>query len=104
MNGEYKEYIELTAEVTGRRLIDELMKRLPCDKHMDRLEKVEKRISDSEHAVINQYNDIGEVRATSDTACTASHDVQKAVNGLWWKVFIAVVIPLAIFVLVQKWI
>ena len=102
MNGEYKEYIELTAEVTARRLLEEFLKRLPCDKNMDRIDKVEKRMSDEEHLVVDQLGDIDEVRKTAAMACKISTDAKKAVNGLWWKVFVSVVVPLSLFLLAQK--
>lgn len=104
MNGEYKEFIELTAEVTARRLIEELCKRLPCEKQATTLERIDKRMNEVEHAEVNHYNDIAVVEKKVVVAEQVSKDALKAVNGLWWKILTAVVIPLAIFMFVQKWI
>lgn len=103
MNGDVKEYIEVTSELTARRIIEKMLEKLPCEKHVERLEKMETRIGGTEHAMIQQYDDIHEAKETAEVSCTTAKEVQKAVNGLWWKVFIAVVIPMAVFLLVTKW-
>lgn len=101
MNGEQKEFIELTAELTARRLIEKLMKELPCDKQNEKVNCLSKKMVEVE---VNHYNDINEIRKDAQLAAETVKEVQKSVNGLWWKMFLGIVVPLAIFVLLQKWI
>jgi hypothetical protein len=103
MNAETKAYIELTAEVTVRRLIDELCKRLPCEKQEETLNKIERQMVQVETAEVNHYNEINEIQKKSQEAIDTTREIQKSVNGLWWKVFTAVVVPLAVFMFVQRW-
>jgi len=95
MNGEMRELVETTAELTARRLLDKFVERLPCDAHMKKIEETEKRIASTEHVMASHVN--GMV-STDDNI----KELRAKIDKLWWKIILGVVIPLAIYFFINS--